>query len=251
MAIAFRNANPFQSTTAATSVTVTPPTGTVVGDALVLVLATDASNSVHSTPSGWTTLSVSGLNQADGVNGHVLSAWTKYASSADASGTTFNVTWTGSNNYACVIAGYSGVDGTTMQDASDVFGSQGAFGASPRTFAYSSITTVTANAWVLVVGTTAPGTGTTNPTLSTTSGMTVRATAKGANVFPAAWIADIAQASAGASGTKSFTMTATSDTFCHTGWTMALRPATAAAFSEEDGYRPPILTQDSNVSVFT
>ena len=226
MAIAVRGTRTYSSASAATSISVSVPTGTDVGDLLLLVLACDGASSSHSTPFGWTALPVSGLNNLDAGNGKIYSAWYKQATDYDVHAPNFTLSWTGSNTYSAVIIGYSGVDRTTPLDGvNDVLSSQGSFSASPDTLAFTGVTTATNNAMVVVLGTSAAGTGTTNPTLSTSSGMTIEGEAHLASSFVSAWIADVAQAAAGASGTKSFTLTAASDTFLINGWTLCLREA--------------------------
>ena len=124
---------------------------------------------------------------------------------------TQTASWTGSVYWESALLAYSGADTTTGQDATATTAANGSLG---NTSTAPTITTVTANA-MLVAFTANFGSGST--TWGAPSGMTLRTSGQ-----TDTGIADVLQASAGASGVKTFTCNGTGQS---AGIMIALRPA--------------------------
>jgi hypothetical protein len=193
-----------------TELTVDAPAGLTSGDVMVAAIVV-RSDATISTPTGWT------LVRSD-VSGSSLrqSAYVKVAGGSEPG----SYTWTFSAQTPAAagsIAAYTGVDTTTPVDVSG-----GQANASSSSVVAPSVTTTIANA--LVVGLFATAN---DGTFSPPSGMTERTDVPVDGTAQAtASLADVSQASAGASGTKTATASVSA---VNIGALVALRPATTIA----------------------
>lgn len=188
--------------TASSSLTITKPSGTVSGDVLVAFVNIVRASLIDTPPSGWTAINTAGS----------YTQWSVYWKVAGASEPA-DYTWTeSSTNWAGVIFRLSGVDNTTSLDATTVTGEDTTYNTS---FNAGSITTVTDGAMVFtsvfkeqqyITG--GPGGSWTNGYLSSAA--------------PGVGVAYRILATAGASGTATFTASAAQ----RNGYTtLAFRPA--------------------------
>jgi hypothetical protein len=144
VAIAFRASSfAWNSGDAVASINVTIPAAVAVGDAMKLTFCwSGGSNRAASTPSGWSPAG----SQNNGTN-FGMASFVRIAQAGDVGGSTV-VACAITGGTATILGGmvaYSGVDGTTPQDATAVGGSNG-FGTSQDS---PSITTVTDQAVVV------------------------------------------------------------------------------------------------------
>lgn len=221
MAIAFRAAGATASGNTPASLTFAAPTGTVSTDVVLVVIlvvqaaATDAAPTI-TPPSGWTLAAT--------VNDIATS--TLYGVVYRGLGSASFGAWSFSGITEAAIGwaqGYTGVDNTTPMDATAV----GQANASSTTATAPSITTVTANAWL--VGFFMEAAGSAGVTWSAEFGTHRKNDAfvdsLGGN--DSIDSCDAAQAVAGASGTKSATFSGVAA--ANIGILAALRPATSTA----------------------
>lgn len=214
----------------ATSFTINVPTGVVNGDLLVLFGSCDSPGTLTK-PAAFTAGPVNATNFDFGaMNFKRGNFWYRVASSEPASYTITKDTF----DSAVIMVAYSGVDNVTPMDANDVT-FVGSTTASPDTASVTGITTVTDGAMIVIGIVPDKGVVTTSSTLTTSSGMTIEGHATGTAVAEA-WVADVIQATHGASGTKSFTLTQTGVNFTMFAYTVALRPASGGVV-DEDYYR--------------
>ncbi len=206
--IAFRAAGTVVTGDQVTSIVLTKPTGTANTDVLIAMFeGGGGTGDTYTPPAGWTL-----INRTDSTT--VVSVASYWALGSVAS-TTFTISQGGLQATIGFILGYTGVDNATPMDATAV----GQANASSGTITAPSITTVTANAWLVgVMGIS---------TLSTFSAAfgTIRqngnfASQNGANIALAG--IDTSQAVAGASGTKTVTASIAG---VNVGELIALRPA--------------------------
>lgn len=159
------------------------PSGVVSGSVMVATCYHTGTPTITG-PSGWTReIRVIGTSDV----GWVADFWYKVAGGSEPS----SYTWTGGTDHMINIAAYSGVDNTTALDMAATSAT-----ATSGTNLNISGTTVTADAWVIVGGWQYDA-----PALGVPAGMTARANAEGV------LICDVAQAVAGATGTKTVTGT--------------------------------------------
>ena len=213
--IYFRSASTAQTGSGATSVTVNLPTGTVAGD--VMIATVDAEGSAAFTaPSGW---SSTGLFAGASFFGY-SAVYFKVATASEPS----SYTWTlGTSRKATAkIASYVGVSGTPIEtSATNGAGS----GTSAST---TSVTTTAANSMVVLA---VSADAAASFTITAPAGTSNRATTytSGTGTVVGSQLADFVQAVAGATGTKTFTLSTSAP------WgtiAAALKPGTGAlAFS--------------------
>lgn len=198
--------------TAVSTVSITAPSGTAAGDVLVASITTDLGPSMASVPAGWTPI-VNGLGiNSSSTSGARLFAYYHVVGSSDPASYTWNlstaVKWGGG------MTAYRGVDNTTPLDTTVATVVDTSYTATSITA--PSITTASNNA--MLIG----GVGcdcATPPVASAPSGWIQRWEAAGGQI---AEQADMTQATAGATGTATWTL---SSARAVAAWRTALRPA--------------------------
>jgi hypothetical protein len=188
VAIAFRSVS--VGFAIAGTVDVAKPSGLANGDVLIAFINVEAAVTIN-TPSGWT-----GAGVALSVGTQAARTFYKVISNAAGEPANYTFTHTGNTDTRVVVHAYSGVDNTTSQDATAV----GQANASSTNVTAPSITTVTADAWVVWLGGYDSGTY----TITEPPGTTQRYQAgsgQGARVTSSDYI----MATPGATGTKTGT----------------------------------------------
>lgn len=199
MAVAFRSLTTAGAATGATA-TNTPPSGLANDDILVMMIYKEATGAI-SWPSGFTQLATVTASDSSFL---IAAAWKRAASESGNYSATF-----GSAYFDSVMAAYSGC--ITTGDPQDATASAVANGSQNTILTGPSITTVSANTLIISFVADFVGLAATKP-----ASMTSRST------FDDIGLADEAQASAGASGTKTWTLASGSTQTC--GITIALKP---------------------------
>jgi hypothetical protein len=198
MAIAFRAmTTDVGSGSLRDTVTLTKPTGTAEGDALLAVLSTQAwagTSLAVTPPAGWTSLRTSDPGDA---NRPGLFTFYKVAGASEAASYAFTLN-SSSFQFIGAMLAYEGA-GTSPIDVS-------AIGDSGTTPTAGAVTTTVANAHVIAIIASKSSTASA-PMYTPPSGMTERVDA-GSTVAQTITVADVVQASAGSTGTKSFTPSA-------------------------------------------
>jgi Bacterial Ig-like domain len=193
------------TTTAAASITITKPTGTVAGDVLVACLALNGSQvAAGGVPAGWSPIA----SNVAIANPHVFGYY-RVAGSAEPAD--YRWTLSASVTSGAGIARYSGVSASTPLDGA----ASSASGAAASTATVPGVTTATAGA--MLVGCMAMNSSSTTNTITSPAGMTEAWDIGGKRHE----LADGVQATAGASGAKSWTFSAARE---WAGWLAALRP---------------------------
>ena len=213
MAIAYR-AHTTAGGSAGTSVAPSKPSGTTDGDILIAYLVVGGASKTITPPSGWT---LKDERQGDDPDGTTYLYW-KWASSEPASWTW---SWSGSAYGEIEVVAYSGA--ITSGDPIDVFSeSVNSVNAHSSTVASAITTTVANTMLVLCIMSWDSG------PFASSSGMTERYDG-GASLNLALY--DVAQASAGSSGTKTTTHANSggNDTIVHL---LALKPDTGGGSVE-------------------
>lgn len=193
------------TSTAAGSITIAKPAGTVAGDVLVACLALNGGQVASGgVPAGWSPIA----SNVAISNPHVF-GYVKVAGSAEPA----DYRWTLSSSLTsgAGIARYSGVSASTPLDTT----ATSASGAATSTPAVPGVTTTTAGA--MLVSCMAMNSSSTTNTIASPAGMTQAWDIGGKRHE----VADGVQAAAGASGAKSWTFSAARE---WAGWLGALRP---------------------------
>ena len=191
-------------TTAGQSITISRPTGTAQGDLLLAAIAINENVTNFAAPSGWTQ-----VNYGNSGNEVVLAVYYKVAGASEP--TSYAFTWTNSYLAVGTILRYSGVDTTNPIDVSG-----SSTGTSNSAVAPSVTTTVDGAMVVRIAGvdtTALSGTPATQRVLIETAG----------TGSVGLGVSDAVQATAGATGTAAFALSASEE------WravTVALRPLT-------------------------
>jgi len=197
---------------AALSLAIPKPTGAVAGDVLVAGMSVGGPTTV-TPPTGWTAIA-SPQATFDTGGPTVYGAYRAITASDDAT-TSYTFTFSASNPSGGGIACFVGVDTTTVLD---VAASTVATATNVATVALA-VTTVTAGAWL--VG--SVGANSTSVTFTIPAGMTSIWFAGAGNKTNTTDYQE--QATAGASGDKTWTLSASR---AAAGWLTALRPASGA-----------------------
>ncbi|MGI8595444.1 MAG: hypothetical protein ACR2ML_13975, partial [Solirubrobacteraceae bacterium] len=205
MAIAHRNTQTASLAANGTALSVAKPIGLADGDVVVIHAVNAGGTASPSTvPTGFTFVKSQAVGTSSG-----LSVYIKVISSAAGEPATYGFAWGFSSRHLLVATAYSGVDNTTPQDAVAT-GQSNSLGTNTA----PSITTVTADAWIVcgyahgsAVTATWPAPMTEQADLATTRTLTT---------------ADEAIATAGATGTRTVTP---SNSANNATTSMALRPA--------------------------
>lgn len=212
MAIAFvASASSVDGSGAATSLTITKPTGAASGDVAVMVALARGGSGQTISATGWTA-AISTLNTGAGTGELAFRVFYKVLGGSEPGSYSFTL------GSAAVCSGgisvYSGVDNTTPMDVTASTVANTSTGTSVIT---PSITTVTANAWLVqCVGINSGSTTITEPG-SWNERFEVTSSLRSQN-------SDAVQASAGASGAKTATLSAART---NAGALLALRPGGA------------------------
>jgi hypothetical protein len=208
MAIAHRNTQTASLLTSGTTLSVNKPTGLANGDVVVVHAVNAGSTASPSTvPTGFTFV----REQNTGLDSQFYdqSAYIKVISDAAGEPASYDFAWGASGRHLLVATAYSGVDNTTPQDATAT-----GRGNNSGTNTVPSITTVTANAWIVC-----SYASTASVTCTWPAAMTERADLA---TGPTITTADEVRATAGATGTRTVTPSANNSNGTIT---MALRPA--------------------------
>ncbi|MDN4643039.1 PKD domain-containing protein [Arthrobacter sp. PsM3] len=194
------------STTATTTVTLPKPSGTAAGDVLVASFTADQNPTTSAVPAGWTAI-VNNLSISTGAR---VFAYYKVVGSADPA----SYSWTLSTavKWGGGVTAYRGVNNTTPLDSGVATATNTTYTATSITA--PSITTASNNA-MLIGGV---GFDSSSPAATPPSGWIERWEAPDAQI---AEQADRLQATAGASGTATWTFTAKAVSV----WRTALKPA--------------------------
>lgn len=241
MAIVFRAASTNTTYTAVTTVTLTAPAGVTATDIVLAVFGSTgagrASQPSITAPAGWTLAKA----QVDATNFGDLSVFWALGNVNFANAFTIG---NGANvSGSCFSLAYTGVNNSTPMDATAV----GQNNVAGTTETAPSISTVTANAWLVGAFLWNDSAGGALPTYSLEFG-THRLNgglAAGRGGSSSVDTCDVAQAVAGASGTKTVTVSISK---VSEGVLVALRPVVAATFVGDDDYRVPyVMPPDSFV----
>jgi len=207
------------STSTNTTVTVTKPAGVILNDVMIAIVAKQGNTGDATAPAGWTLLDGANLGGNTARNGSVFY---KVAGAAEAANYAFTL-GAGTNQSAATIIAFSGV--STVNPFDVAAGTIQTSGNNTSTISDGTITTVTANAAVILCGMSAgsnrsiSGWTTTSPgALTEISDIGIGNTGDGARAGAAWAIKNIA----GATGTGSATL---SDDERNGGYLLALRPA--------------------------
>ncbi|WP_326960606.1 MULTISPECIES: PKD domain-containing protein [unclassified Arthrobacter] len=193
------------NSTATTNVTLNKPSGTAAGDVLVASFTADM-NPTASAPTGWTPI-VNTLNITGGAR---VFAYFHVVGSADPA--SYSWTLSAAVKWGGGMTAYRGVNNSTPLDSSVVTATNTTYTATSITAA--SITTAS-NKAMLIGGV---GFDSSSPAATAPSGWTERWEAASGQI---AELADMVQATAGASGTATWTFTAKAVSV----WRTALKPA--------------------------
>lgn len=223
MAIAHR-ATTSASFGSGTSNTVGKPAGTVSGDYVGFQTVVDTSTTSASAPTGgssWGTALGGGTQFVTNGDGQASTIFHKIAGASEPASYTINP-GTGSPQTA-VCTAYSGVD-AAITDATPVINNPNSVSvpSSPVTITWNSITTVTANAMVLLFATTDWNSGT--ACTYTDPASTNRRVAETPANFTNGYLADFTQVSAGATGSKTGSSTRSGNVGNSISYTIALKP---------------------------
>jgi large repetitive protein len=181
------------SSSGATSLAITAPSSVATGDVLIAGLTVSSNNTSITAPSGWTL-----INRTN--SGSNISAASYYHVVTNGASEPSSYTWTFGGSFAASggIVRYVGVDTSDPIDASSIVAGNDSSPTAP------SVTTTSANDLVVALfGSDSTG------TFTPPSGMTERYDVHNTSASgPGTEAADVAQASAGATGAKAATATA-------------------------------------------
>ena len=200
------------SGTAVTGVSISAPAGTAAGDVLVAAITADTNPGMASVPAGWTAM-VNGLSiNSSSTSGAKVYVYYHVVGASDPA--SYAWTLSAAAKWGGGITGYRGVNNTTPLDAPVVTAVDASYNA-------TSITapgTTTASNGAMVIG--GVGCDCAAPMVSAPpSGWTQRWQAAGGQI---AELADKVQATAGATGTATWTLSAARAVAA---WQAALKPA--------------------------
>ena len=209
------------NTTATTTVTLTKPSGTAAGDVLVASFTADK-NPTAATPSGWTPI-VNTLNIGSGAR---VFAYYRVVGASDPG----SYSWTlgTSAKWGGGVTAYKGVNNTTPLDSSVVTAANTSYTAS--SIAGPSVTTASNNA-MLIGGV---GFDSSTPGASAPTGWTERWESADGQI---AEQADRVQATAGASGTATWTFNTAKAVAV---WRTALKPASGGSSTPPPSPAAPV-----------
>ena len=200
------------SGTAVTGVSISAPAGTAAGDVLVAAITADTNPSMASVPAGWTAM-VNGLSiNSSSTSGAKVYVYYHVVGASDPA--SYAWTLSAAAKWGGGITGYRGVNNTTPLDAPVVTAVDASYNATSIT----APSTTTASNGAMVIG--GVGCDCAAPMVSAPpSGWTQRWQAAGGQI---AELADRAQATAGATGTVTWTLSAARAVAA---WQAALKPA--------------------------
>lgn len=200
------------SGTAVTGVSISAPAGTAAGDVLVAAITADTNPSMASVPAGWTAM-VNGLSiNSTSTSGARVYVYYHVVGSSDPA--SYAWTLSAAAKWGGGITGYRGVNNTTPLDAQVVT----AVDASYTATSITAPSTTTATNGARVIG--GVGCDCASPMVSAPpSGWTQQWQAAGGQI---AELADKVQATAGATGTATWTLSAQRAVAA---WQAALKPA--------------------------
>ncbi|MCO4273382.1 hypothetical protein NG701_02895, partial [Pseudarthrobacter sp. HLT3-5] len=205
------NSSSASASTASANVTIAAPAGTAAGDVLIAAITADFSPTMSSVPTGWTPIvNGLGINSSSNSGSRAFVYYHVVGTSDPAS-----YTWTLSTavKWGGGITAYRGVNNTTPLDSPVVTALDTTYSATSITA--PSVTTATAGAMLIGGG----ACDCSAPVFSPPSGWTERWEAPAGQI---AELADRFQATAGASGTATWTMSAARAVAV---WRTALKPA--------------------------
>jgi PKD repeat protein len=193
---------------ATTAVTLAAPTGTKAGDVLVAAITADLNPTMASAPAGWTPM-VNGLSVSSGAR---TFAYYRVVGSSDPA--SYSWTLSSASKWGAGITAYRGVNNTAPLDSPVLTAANTTYTATSITL--GSINTAS-NGAMLIGG---AACDCSSPVFTSPTGWTERWEATAGQV---AEEADKVQATAGASGTATWTMSAARGVAV---WRTALKPAT-------------------------
>ena len=215
MAVALQGTPSVYEGASVTSAVIPYPTGVTAGELLLVVVTESASTASTTNPGGWTLARA----QNGPTSSPSTSVWYKIAAGTESGSVTFTTNAT-AGRVTGTMTRWSGVDNTTPMDATAV----GANSGTASTFNTPTITTVTANAMLVhAVSINASS----SADIDTPSGMTMVTGSTGTGRRQR--VLSQVQATAGASGTKTFSLNPTTPTLQWAGITVAMRPAAGGA----------------------
>jgi len=200
------------SGTAVTGVSISAPAGTAAGDVLVAAITADTNPGMASVPAGWTAM-VNGLS-INSTSTSGARAYVYYHVVGASDPASYAWTLSAAAKWGGGITGYRGVNNTTPLDAPVVTALDGSYNATSIT----APSTTTASNGAMVIG--GVGCDCAAPMVSAPpSGWTQRWQAAGGQI---AELAGKVQATAGATGTATWTLSAARAVVA---WQAALKPA--------------------------
>jgi hypothetical protein len=219
MTVAFRSSSTQSAAGAGGVIAVPAPAGIVAGDLLLLVWSQDTPGQTL-TATGWTQGHIDSVTNGDG---QTMGWWWRAATGTD------NFSFTSSstaNNQSICAAAYSGVDNVTPFDGvTPSFNNPNLVSVpnSPVTATGTGVTTNTAgDQIVMLAGLDASGN---NDNWAANGSLALRQQALSTNQFSTCAIADLNQASAGASGNQTMTWTSSGNNGNFVAYLLALKPA--------------------------
>jgi hypothetical protein len=231
----FRSASSI-ATTSSSSVTLSAPTNTTVGDLLLMNVDTNGGGTAFSAPAGWTSISAATNYSGNALGGGYSILAYRIATSADV-GASYVISLGATRASVARIVDYVGVETSSPFENTFTAGTNPAGGTSTTSFSYPSVTT-TVNNTTVVFGALAFPTGaatTITPPAGTTQRVALSATGTSPDITTE--IGDFVQATAG-------TVSKTGSLAASSPWgagTIALNPATAGTLQFDIAPEPPAL----------
>lgn len=198
-----------------TTLTITKPTGTASGDLLFAACHYYGFDAGPTPPSGWASIDYASETSPKILAGHRLHVFYKVAGGSEPS----DYSWTGVDYDIGAITCYSGADATPL----DVYIAQ--YNGTSSSMTAASITTTVDDALVIFAG--AALNASTSITATAPSGFTERVDYTG-EAWRYVYIADKTQASAGATGTATATL---SGSYANWGALVSFKPAAGGGAS--------------------
>jgi hypothetical protein len=209
-------------TAGASSLTLSAPSDTTVGDLLIMNVDANGGATAFSAPTGWTSLSASTNYSGNALGGGYSILAYRIATAADV-GASYTIGLGATRAAVARIVDYVGVETASPFENSFTSGTNPSGGTSATTFSYPSVTTTVANSMVVFGAVAFPSGGATTITPPAGSTERVQVSATGTSPDISAEVDDLLQATAG-------TVAKTGTLATSSPWgagTIALKPASS------------------------
>jgi hypothetical protein len=217
----FRSASS-AATASASSIVLSAPSNTTVGDLLIMNVDTNGGATAFSAPAGWTSISASTNYSGNALGGGYSILAYRVATAADV-GASYTISLGATRAAVARIVDYVGVETSSPFENTFTAGTNPSGGTSVASFSYPSVTTTAANSMVIFGAVAFPSGGATTITPPAGSTQRVQLSATGTTPDITTEIDDFVQATAGTVA-KTGTIAASSP------WgagTIALKPASS------------------------